>query len=159
MQLPVKIIGPVVLALGQLLALAGSHNSSNSSGPSVSPAVSAQIFGLPMQFARNAGQTDAQVKFLSRGPGYTLYLTPTEAVLSLRSVSNSPSERSSRGRHEGHISEVTQTVMRMNLLGANPVSSIEAMRDQSGTASYFVGNAAQHWQTGIPLFAKIKYQQ
>jgi hypothetical protein len=43
----------------------------------------------PMIFEPNLGQTDARVKFLSRGPGYTLFLTPSEAVLSMRSPSNS----------------------------------------------------------------------
>jgi hypothetical protein len=32
---------------------------------------------------RNQGQTDTHVKFLSRGSGHTLFLTPTEAVVTL----------------------------------------------------------------------------
>src|SRR3970282_389544 len=44
-----------------------------------------QTYGkLPLAFEVNQGQTDSQVKFLSRGRGYTLFLTPTEAVLALR---------------------------------------------------------------------------
>src|SRR3990172_343852 len=38
---------------------------------------------LPLIFETNAGQVDGEVKFLSRGPGYTLFLTPPEAVLAL----------------------------------------------------------------------------
>ncbi len=38
---------------------------------------------LPLSFELNQGQTDKEVKFLSRGPGYSLFLTPTEAVLTL----------------------------------------------------------------------------
>ena len=41
--------------------------------------------GLPLSFEPNQGQTDSRVKFLSRGSGYTLFLTGDEAVLSLRS--------------------------------------------------------------------------
>jgi hypothetical protein len=37
-----------------------------------------------MRFERNDGQTDPQVKFLSRGTGYTLFITPAEAVLAMR---------------------------------------------------------------------------
>src|SRR5438105_1085347 len=37
----------------------------------------------PLAFEANQGQTDPQVQFLSRGSGYTLFLTPTESVLSL----------------------------------------------------------------------------
>ena len=39
---------------------------------------------FPLSFEANQGQTDPHVKFLSRGPGYTLFLTSDEAVLSLR---------------------------------------------------------------------------
>ena len=39
---------------------------------------------LPLSFEENLGQTDAQVHFLSRGSGYTLFLTGSEAVLSLQ---------------------------------------------------------------------------
>jgi Beta-propeller repeat len=38
---------------------------------------------LPLRFEVNSGQTDSRVKFLSRGGGYTLFLTSTEAVLAL----------------------------------------------------------------------------
>lgn len=38
---------------------------------------------LPLSFEANQGQTDPQVKFLSRGRGYGLFLTSREAVLTL----------------------------------------------------------------------------
>jgi hypothetical protein len=41
-----------------------------------------QTYGkLPLGFEANRGQVDRQVKFLSRGNGYALFLTSTEAVL------------------------------------------------------------------------------
>jgi uncharacterized protein DUF1905 len=39
---------------------------------------------LPLSFEANQGQTNTRVKFLSRGAGYTLFLTGDEAVLKLR---------------------------------------------------------------------------
>jgi len=39
---------------------------------------------LPLSFEVNKGQVASEVKFLSRGRGYTLFLTGNEAVLSLR---------------------------------------------------------------------------
>src|SRR6516164_119760 len=42
---------------------------------------------LPLRFEPNLGQSDSQVKFLSRGSGYTLFLTHDEAVLSLQKSS------------------------------------------------------------------------
>src|SRR5205823_1209604 len=47
----------------------------------------ADAFGkLPLAFEANVGQADAQVRFLSRGPGYTLLLADTEAVLRLQAT-------------------------------------------------------------------------
>jgi hypothetical protein len=46
--------------------------------------VAAQYGKLPLNFEANRGQTDPAVRFLSRGPGYALFITPTEAVFSLR---------------------------------------------------------------------------
>src|SRR5215211_6056734 len=44
----------------------------------------AERFGeLPLSFETNKGQTNPAVKFLSHGPGYDLFLTANEAVLSL----------------------------------------------------------------------------
>ena len=41
---------------------------------------------LPLQFEANQGQQPAQVKFLSRGKDYTVFLTPDGAVISLRKL-------------------------------------------------------------------------
>ena len=58
--------------------------------PSVTPAksdaprhvrVNAAYGKLPLYFEANKGQTDEQVRFLARGSGSTLFLTPSEAVL------------------------------------------------------------------------------
>ncbi len=48
------------------------------------PTLRSTFGNLPLQFEANHGQTDGQVKFLARGRGYTLFLTPTEAVMVLR---------------------------------------------------------------------------
>ncbi len=73
-----------------------AHPESTPSSPSVkqvlatktlassSPRLSSTFGQLSLQFEANHGQTDAQVKFLSRGRGYTMFLTPTEAVMVLR---------------------------------------------------------------------------
>src|ERR1700748_3438831 len=64
-------------------------NAASSAGLRKSTAEQAALLGeaygkLPLSFEANDGQTDARVKFLSRGSGYTLFLTPTETVLRLR---------------------------------------------------------------------------
>src|SRR6266571_1913252 len=51
----------------------------------VVPSASLEAYGqLPLSFEANQGQTAPQVDFLSRGNGYALFLTPSQAVLTLQ---------------------------------------------------------------------------
>src|SRR6266478_1725867 len=88
---------------GSISASAATAITASSPQPLAASVASAQIFGLPMQFEKNAGQTDSQVEFLARGPGYTLFLTPTQAVFSLRAVKRSTAEKKRPGRHERRL--------------------------------------------------------
>ena len=77
----------VCLLIGAALAiLTGGLVRNAESGTSQARIVAA--YGkLPLSFEANEGQADEQVKFLSRGSGYTLYLMPTEALLTLQKPS------------------------------------------------------------------------
>jgi hypothetical protein len=59
----------------------------SASNPSESPKIVARFTSLPLSFEANQGQADPGTKFMSRGRGYTLFLNPNEAVLSLRAPS------------------------------------------------------------------------
>jgi hypothetical protein len=63
----------------------GTAGSDKAARLAVRPRLVETYGKLPLSFEINQGQTDSQVKFLSRGPGYTLFLTGSEAVLSLES--------------------------------------------------------------------------
>jgi hypothetical protein len=60
----------------------------------VIPAVSGRlnVARVPLSFEANQGQTGRAVKFLSRGGGYALFLTPAEAVFKLRKATASDKE-------------------------------------------------------------------
>ncbi len=53
----------------------------------IQPKLVASYGKLPLSFEANQGQTDARVRFLARGGGYTIFLTDEEAVLTLRKSS------------------------------------------------------------------------
>ncbi|MBI3989214.1 MAG: hypothetical protein HY347_06315 [candidate division NC10 bacterium] len=83
-----------------LIVLAGTGQSlaEGTKGTEASSAIKVRVeeaYGkLPLHFEANQGQTDTQVNFLSRGSGYTLFLTPIEAVLALKqpsAISHQPS--------------------------------------------------------------------
>ena len=67
-------------------------------GSRVQPRLVEAYGKLPLSFEINRGQTDARVKFLSRGSGYTLFLTGNEAVLALRKVSRQSKVESRKTR-------------------------------------------------------------
>jgi hypothetical protein len=142
------IIGGLVLLLVFLLA--------GPAGAEVSKATNHKIlenYGkLPLSFEANQGQSDAQVKFLSRGRRHTLFLTSTDAVLVLNK-----SEQSGNGKPEGK-EKVTQTVLRMTLIGANPKPSVAGLEELPGKANYFIGNDPKKWHTNVPTYAKVIYK-
>jgi len=102
---------------------------------------------LPLSFELNQGQTDPQVKFLARGPGYTLFLASDEAVLTLQ-----PSATASAGKGE------KPAVVRLKLVGAERNARVSGERELPGRSNYFVGNDPQRWHTHIPTYAQVRYR-
>src|SRR5215510_6110610 len=110
----------------------------------------AERFGrLPLSFEVNEGQVDRTVKFLSRGPGYNLFLTPTETVLSLRKLREI--EKDSRQQATLQQAEVREgTVLRLKMIGANTAAQIEGQDELPGKVNYFSGNDSHKWHSNIP---------
>jgi uncharacterized repeat protein (TIGR01451 family) len=97
---------------------------------------------LPLIFELNAGQTSSEVKFLSRGAGYTLFLTPAEVVLGFVT---SPSQKKA-------------AVLRMQLPGANLQPRIAGVEELPGKVNYFIGDDPARWRTNVPTYAKVRYE-
>ena len=106
---------------------------------------------LPLSFEANQGQADQRVRFLSRGNGYSLFLTDGEAVLALHKPSGTTSKESSDPTFKTDI-------VRMQLAGANANLDVRGEDKLPGTASYFIGNDPKRWQSGVPTFGKVKYE-
>ncbi len=106
---------------------------------------------LPLSFEVNQGQTNPRVRYLARGPGYTLFLTSRQAVLTL-----------ARGREPGRKNShplATTDVVRMELLGASRKAKITGADRASGYSNYFMGNDPRDWRTRIPHYAQVRYQE
>jgi len=134
-----------------------------------------EIYGrLPLSFEANHGQADAPVRYLSRGAGYNLFLTATEAVLQMRngdrgsriedrgSAHQPPSSifnpRSSILDPRSSILDPRSSVLRMRFLGANPASRIEGLDEQPGRSHYLVGDDPSRWRRDVPHYAKVRYR-
>ncbi|MCW5961929.1 MAG: carboxypeptidase regulatory-like domain-containing protein [Pyrinomonadaceae bacterium] len=95
---------------------------------------------LPLHFEPNLGQTDEQVKFTTRGKGYSLFLTENEAVLALEQKS-----------------ENKRAVVKMQVEGANDSPESIGLDETAGRSNYFIGNDPDKWQTNVPNYEKVKY--
>jgi Abnormal spindle-like microcephaly-assoc'd, ASPM-SPD-2-Hydin/Cep192 domain 4/Beta-propeller repeat len=107
---------------------------------------------LPLSFEPNQGQTDPRVRFLSRGQGYTLFLTGDQAVLALRKNSRQPAAEGRKSRPRAKDS-----VLAMQLIGANPNPTAAGIDALPGKSNYFIGNDPGKWRTNVPNFARVKF--
>ena len=105
----------------------------------------ADFAALPLAFEENRGQTDSRVKFLARAPGYSLFLTQNNAVLSLHS-------------HAPNTSPDASISIWMTLANANAAATISGTKLLPGHTNYLIGNNPANWHTGLPTFASVQYQ-
>jgi len=121
-----------------------------------------EVYGkLPLSFEENVGQTAQEVRYVSHGAGYKLFLTPREAVLALSapvSYDLSPLHRFETLRAlQRAIRARTMTTVRMRFEGANPAAQISATDQLLKKSNYFIGSDRQKWHTEVPSYARVKY--
>ena len=115
---------------------------------------------LPLAFEANEGQTDSQVKFLSRGRGYTLFLTSTEAVLVLRGKTNEPPAVTQQSVTTAErVTKPHSLALKMQVVGCNPNSRITGLDKLPGKSNYFIGKDPKKWTGKISHFAKVRYEE
>jgi hypothetical protein len=95
---------------------------------------------LPLTFEANDGQVNnPAVRFLSRGPGHSLFLAPAEATLKLRGAEGS-------------------SVVRWQTVGGNRNARVVGESPLATKSNYFRGNDRSRWQTDVANFAKVRYE-
>lgn len=123
---------------------AAPHLPATRPSPFASQHVLSAFGRLPLTFERNQGQSDSRVKFLARGSGYGVFLTPGEAVIALRRPGNAQSA-------------ARTSVVRMALAGASPKVEPVGAGLLPGKTNYFIGNDPSRWHPDVPLFAQVRY--
>jgi hypothetical protein len=122
-------------------AAAAADLPAPTAGASVSPAqVAAALANQPLTFETNVGQTDGRVNFLVREPGYSLFLTPTEAVQRVQQPDGSG------------------FTLGMQFVGARPDAQPVGLDPLPGRSNYILGNNPANWHSNIPHFGGVAYQ-
>src|ERR1043165_1097382 len=99
------------------------------------------LANIPLTFEANHGQFDAPVRFLSRTPRYTMFLTPTETVLRLRDAG------------------AQNDVVRWRLSGASSDPVIRGEQPLETRTNYFRGNDRRNWRTDVENFGQVRYER
>ncbi len=132
----------------RLFLLASVALLAQGAGRAPQPAEAARMLSrLPLRFEANQGQTNARVKYLARGPEYTIFLTPTEAVLSPLAA---PAGKRGRSNRPG--------VVRMSFRGANRQPALAGERALPSSSNYFRGNNKERWLAGVQHFEGVRYR-
>ncbi|HEX5708797.1 MAG TPA: SBBP repeat-containing protein, partial [Pyrinomonadaceae bacterium] len=117
-----------------------------------------ETFGkLPLSFEANRGQAADEVKFVSRGGGYSLFLTASEAVLTLDDPAGATSITVGEPREAD--GDARGDVLRMRLVGANKSARPSGHGELSGRVNYIIGNDPAKWRTEIPTYAGVEYAE
>src|SRR5687768_2766729 len=103
---------------------------------------------IPLSFVPNYGQADKNVKFTSRGNGYSLAFTPTTFTLAVADQPNRNNKES--------VVQSRPSVVQATLLGGNTSAKLTGIERLVTTTNYFIGSDPRKWKTNVPNYAKVK---
>jgi hypothetical protein len=93
---------------------------------------------LPLLFEQNAGQTNSEVRYLTRSGPYQIHLTQNAALLKI-------------------AGKDSNAVLRIAPRNANQNAAVVGTDQQAAKTNYLIG-ARSDWKTGIANFAAVKYE-
>jgi len=101
--------------------------------PAMAAVPKKKAYDRPLTFEANHGQFINGVLYAARGPEYSVVIDRHGASL--------------------HLDEST---LRLQLIGANAASHIEAIDELPAKSAYFIGNDPAKWTRNIPNFARVR---
>ena len=118
---------------------------------------------LPLSFIQNEGQLDKQVKFYERGAGHTTFFTEDGVTLALSKAivladDTTKNESSQHPQADEARTKFTTTIVRLVPVGANKHPHIVAEAMLSGKVNYFQGSDKKNWQSNVPIYKAVRYQ-
>jgi len=105
--------------------------------------IQADIAEPPLSFIANAGQVDANVRFMVKASKQTIFFTRHEVVFAA-------SDKTEDGA-------ASSSVVRLRFAGANTEAKVEGEKPLPGVANFFLGDDPENWRTNVPSYAAITY--
>jgi hypothetical protein len=114
---------------------------------------SAQFKNSPVGFELYKSNTGSipgsKDRYVSRGNNYALFLTPSEAVVTLAANQNI-SNRENK--------PATNSVLHMQYLGANKSAKLNGQDDFGSKSHYYIGNDPSKWVKDVTRYGKVQYK-
>ncbi|RZN39833.1 MAG: hypothetical protein EFT35_03485 [Methanophagales archaeon ANME-1-THS] len=147
---------------------ASASNSSEITKPDAGSATGAQYLNghAPLIFEENRGQTDAQVKFISRNNDDTLFLTPTGIIVVLSKLAIEPGALEMKADViPAKVNPLLQknysverVAFRVDFVNGNPEPEVKGLDPLPSTSNYFLSTDSQKGYTQIPHYARVQYR-
>ena len=96
------------------------------------------------------------MRFLTRGKGYTLFLTSTEAVVALDRGQHTR-DRTSRSLSDDLPAQVPRDVLRMKMVNGRADAEIEGLDELTGRVSYVRGLGESQSRQDVRSYARVRY--
>lgn len=143
-----RVLIPLAFA-ATVAAGAAWHLAGSTSLHHATPVDPGETFRPPasLAFEPNVGQTDARVRYLSRGNGYTLFLTDAGAVLRLAQPADPDDGRAA-----------ASATLRMTLAGAQTGTRQSGESRLPGASHYLIGSDPADWHRDVPRFGQVRYE-
>jgi uncharacterized repeat protein (TIGR01451 family) len=141
----------------RMVVTTGEETQTGDSPDIVRTARAREIYSrLPMSFEPNRGQADPTIRFLTRGPGYTLSFADGEVAFTASQIGHD-------AKTEQEDMPETQTpqmgpLLRMRFVGSNPTPQLGGEEELSGKVNYIIGSDPYRWRTNIPTYAGVRYK-
>jgi len=104
---------------------------------------------------------DKEVSFYERGAGHATFFTGDGLILSLtkkESKTDKPSfKKDVLGLKTEESEKTTTEAVTLSFVGANAKAKISSSDKMSGHVNYFVGNDKIKWQSNIPTYGTVTY--
>jgi hypothetical protein len=139
LSLMIAFVPRITLVLGRAKTKKENKVASGPTSTSASQNMSRHFGDLPLSFEPNHGQSHKKAKFLSRGSGYRLFLSATEATIALNSSTES------------------SDMLRMRIIGGNANGKVSGERQLPSKSNYLVGDR-RNWKVDLPTYGSVRVE-
>ena len=156
----VAIAAFVVLAFGSRIGRAITATEAVQNREELRKKALNKFAGLPLYFEKNQGQVNQSVRYLARAGRMSLFLTDDAATFSMIGgvMDKSPYPVRLDGQPFADHTHLTESAVRIRLVGANSDPQIVGEGALPGRVNYLIGDDHAKWHTNIPTFAKVRYR-